>query len=230
MAQSVSYSQGEFVAAQWSFTQITKTPFTTGTELLEDTGGNLGSNWFHSSTLAQASGTNRYRVANINSTFTYDPRVNGALASLSFSYDLLGLSTAGYSEPFFGNYVPTLRQDGLFFFLSNGTLRPTTSWATYSITSAGVTNWVDPNNQSGLLRPDFSVNGTTMEFGYIMSGGGDCPFVGQVCSAASFSSRLDNFSVTANAVSTVPEPSTYALMAAGLGVLMLVQRRRRQRA
>jgi hypothetical protein len=90
-------------------------------------------------------------------------------------------------------------------------------------------NWVDPNNQNGSLRPDFSANGTTMEFGYIMSGGGDCP-VGQVCTPASFSSRLDNFSVTANAVSSVPEPSTYALMAAGLGALMLVQRRRRQRA
>jgi PEP-CTERM motif len=225
-AQSVTYSQGTFDSNQWSFSTITQSGPVSGTEQLVGTGGNSGSNWLHTFSLGVASGANRYRVANINNTFTYDPRVNGALASLSFSFDLLGLSTSGFSEPFFGSYVPTLRQNGLYFFLANGGLRPTTSWSTYSISSSSFVNWLDPNNQGGSLRPDFSAAGTTMEFGYIMSGGGECP-VGLVCSAASFASRLDNFSVTANAVSTVPEPSTYALMAAGLGVLMLVQRRRR---
>jgi len=226
-AQSVTYSQGTFEPSQWSFSNITRSGPVSGTEQLVGTGGNPGSHWLHTFSIEMAGGTNRYRVANINNTFTYDPRVNGALASLNFSFDLIGFNSEGFAELFFGVYVPTLRQNGLYFFLPDGALDPTTrSWSTLSVSSSSSENWRDPNNQNGSLRPDFSAAGTTMEFGYIMSGGTGCP-VGLTCGAASFSSGLDNFSVTANTVSTVPEPSTYALMAAGLGVLMLVQRRRR---
>jgi PEP-CTERM motif len=224
-AQSVSYSQGTFDPSQWGFSTVTPDARVTATEGLSANGGNPGSNWVHTWSLPQVGGTSRYRVANINSTFTYDPRVNGALASLSFAFDMLGVQSTNLGGAF-GAFVPTLRQNGSIFFLLNGSAVPTTNWSTFSITSVGTTNWVDPNDQSGPLRPDFSALGTTMDFGYIYTIGTSCG--ADVCAAAATSSRLDNFSVTANAaVSTVPEPSTYALMAAGLGALMLVQRRRR---
>jgi len=226
-AQSVSYSQGTFDPSQWSFSPVTPDARVTATEQLSANDGNSGNNWLHTWSLPQVGGRSRYRVANINNTFTYDPRVNGALGSLSFSYDLLGVQSTNLGGSF-GAFVPTLRQNGSIFFLLTLNTMPTASWATYSFTSAGTTNWVDPNNQSSSVRPDFSESGTTMDFGYIFTFGTECS--ANVCLASATSSRLDNFSVTADAVSTVPEPSTYALMAAGLGALMLVQRRRRQQA
>jgi len=227
-AQSVTYSQGTFDPNQWSFSQVSLTGPVTATQSLSPSDGNPGNNWLHTWSIPLGGSGTRYRVSNINSTFTYDPRVNGALSSLTFSYDVLGVAGTGFSPPFFGRYVPTLRQGGQTFFMLSASPNVTTNWTTFSVSRNGTTDWVDPNNQGGEIRPDFSTLGSTMEFGYIMTVGSSCS--ASECLASSFSSRLDNFSVTATTVSTVPEPSTYALMAAGLGALLLVQRRRRQQA
>ncbi len=225
-AQSVTYTQGTFDPAQWSFSQVSLSGPGTGTQSLSPDNGNPGSNWLHTRSIPLHTVSTQYRVSNINSTFTYDPRVNGELSALTFSYDVLGVTTSGFTSAFYGFYIPALRQDGQTFLMRNVAQQASTQWTTVVGTRVGTSDWRDPNNQGGALRPDFSALGSTMEFGYILSGGSNCT-PGSRCNAASFSSRLDNFSVTATSVTTVPEPSAYALMAAGLGALLLVQRRRR---
>ncbi len=225
-AQSVTYAQSTFDPSQWSFTTVSAQGPTITSQTLLATGGNGGDYWRHTFALPQTNEASRYRVANMNNTFLYDPTTRGALESLTFSFDALGAAQSGFSSTFFGAFVPTLRQNGQFFF---STTSPTvvSGWSSFSMTLGGNSVWVDPNNQAGSARPDFSSSGAQIEFGYIFTVGTGCPV--NVCAPVSIDAGLDNFSVTATAatpVSTVPEPSTYVLMAAGLAGLMLFSRRR----
>lgn len=230
-AQSVSYSQSTFDPLQWSFTTVTTQGSTTTSQVLQDVGGNPGDYWRHRLSTPQLVGNSsvRYRVANMNNTFLYNPTARGALESLTYSFDVLGTASSGFPRPFFGSFVPTLRQNSQFFFLPTAA-QPVSGWSSFSATSGGNSAWIDPNNQGSALRPDFSALGGEMQFGYIFTLGlVSCPD-GPGCFALSIDAGLDNFSVTATAaapVSTVPEPSTYALMSAGLAAVMFMARRRR---
>ncbi|MCC6241621.1 MAG: PEP-CTERM sorting domain-containing protein [Gemmatimonadaceae bacterium] len=167
----------------------------------------------------------------INPSFVYNPLTNGALSTISFSFDVFGASTAGFSGPFFGFYRPIILQNGTFFSISGLNVTPTTGTSTtFQQTFSASDNWIsaivgDPT------QIDFSGAAGALSFGWRYETGAlTCP---TTCVPWEYVVDLDNYSVSvtpASSTSTVPEPSTYALMAAGLSLMGMAARRRRAMA
>ena len=166
------------------------------------------------------------RLANINTRFTYNPATNGAVASLAFSFDVIGKNSFGYSTPFFGFFRPIIRQNCSLYSVSSIDIQPTASWANYALSFTSANPWISVIVGNTSL-PDFTGAGGLIEFGFRFTGTGTCPF--DNCRAAATTAGLDNYAVTATPVTpstTVLEPFTYGWMAAGLAGLFFVQRRR----
>ncbi len=225
-AQAVNYAQGTFPVADWQAVSIEESGGWTGSIVHNTIGGNADSHWEISSGRPFVGGAGNVRLANINTLFTYNPATNGALASLAFSFDVIGKNSFGYGSSFFGFFRPIIRQNGALYSVTSSDIQPTGNWANYSFLFTSASPWASVIVGNTSL-PDFTSAGGIIEFGFRFSGGGTCPSGN--CTPAGTAAGLDNYAVTATPVTpstTVPEPSTYVLMAAGLAGLLLVQRRR----
>lgn len=169
-----------------------------------------------------------------NTTFVYNPTVQGAITSIDFSLDRYAQFTtfnvAG-SPTAFGIGTYTLRaiaeQNGVFY-QSVSTFGPFNKLGGF---------W-NPLSQAGLLASDFTQltqanyatgGGPTglnfssgpITFGFAMRGGG----TGNV-GTLQYDLRADNFALTVN--NAVPEPATWALMLVGFGGVGVAMRRHRK--
>jgi len=193
------------------------------------TGGNDGAHRQHTATAHGIAGgeTAQYAVANINTTFLYDPSLHGAIDSIRFDYDISVIETTISTSAEW--FRPFVRQGGVLFQLHNtNDLAPIGSWASFTHVANSMSTWTAILSPGILL--DLSGSAAPIEFGYRIRTGLNCPAaIGSNCVESTSVAGIDNFRVTitslANPVMPVPLPTTPLLFAMGLLALGVARRR-----
>lgn len=102
-------------------------------------------------------------VAHRNLTSTYDPSVQGAITSLSYSYDLRQYNPpqgAGFA------YSILVFQDNTYYRSVPVDVVFGTSWQAFSKSGLTAASFVKVSGDSPNTNPDFSCKGTRIQFGY----------------------------------------------------------------
>jgi len=158
----------------------------------------------------------------INSNFTYNPST-AAISTIAFSLDKFVTFTD--STVVFSNATAgaLLEQSGNFYLDSlTGPSFSESTWQTVSATGLSASSFCLYSFTTNVLdctqHPDFSTAGGVISFGF-RTGLGHSNSLG----TGTFDSYSDNLSF---AITAVPEPNAYGLVAAGLAGLWFLRRRR----
>ena len=230
-AQAVSVTVSDINATDWTRVAVSTSGTPTYNATAPSSGGNSGSFWSFTLTgpVVPVGAASQVREAFLFNAATYDPNVLGALGSASIGFDTRTFSSAVLGGAG-GFATATLQQGGQIFSATTSGFQEIRlgDWASFSFTSLNASDWVRFGSTE---TPDFSAAGAAMTFGFRISIGGICPIGSPSnCADPNVSSGLDNFRFDlqpAAAVTPVPEPGTWALMLAGLGVTAWTARRRR---
>lgn len=226
-AGTITYFDTEFTDWTYQIIQITGA-FTDTPPVRVGTGGNGGAYREQTLSADRSAGGSTFAitVANFGGIF-YDPSVSGAIDGLTIGYDLRGIA-ADIDIDFSGLFRPYLQQAGTIFSLGTTINDQATfgAWTSYLNSSTSADDWFEIGvSESDSAKPDFSENGSVIQFGYRVGLGMSCPAnIGAFCRAASLTSGLDNFSVSITSFddqAVVPEPATLALLGTGLVVVGL---------
>ncbi|PZQ56415.1 MAG: hypothetical protein DI570_20930 [Phenylobacterium zucineum] len=169
----------------------------------------------------------------LNSSFVYDPSVSGAITSLSASLDRYFAPSVDGQPTNVGSYSLRVlaEQDGALYqsiFTFGPFNMPGGDWLTLSQTGILASDFklFDPSNfgAAGTLT-GLDFGGSAITFGFAMRSAGAVDGSGNPVSLPSAGVlRADNFRID---IAAVPEPSTWAIMLVGFGVLGAALRRRR---
>jgi hypothetical protein len=233
-AHATGTTVGDMDPAEWTRTVISTAGVPSYGAFAPASGGNPGSFWeFTLTSPAVAPGqTARVREAFVFNDAVYDPGLLGALGSVSIGFDTRTFSSnVGGAGVGFGGFATALvQQDGRFYSATQigaQQIGPG-DWASFDFTSVNAADWLELDTNA---TPDFSAAGSVLNFGFRISIGGACLASSAAnCTGPNVVSGLDNFRFDlqpAAAVTPVPEPGTWALMLAGLGLTGWAARRRR---
>lgn len=229
-ANVIVFSDGDFQSG-WSSTTITDqntTGTTTYVTTNPSTGGNPNFFRQETHTAVQASGAPTLAAlhfGNLNSAAQYNPSVQGAITSVSFSYDLLYIAdTIPGVLQIIAGYGLLAEQNGRYYRAYFGHYAPPgTSWTSFSrsaLTSSSFHEIFDSGTYphfNASSNPDFSAAGSNIRFGYVVANG----FSGSV----NANTGIDNWNVTITN-NAVPEPATFAIAGSGLLAIAFLRRRR----
>jgi hypothetical protein len=141
-------------------------------------------------------------------------RLGLALSAVPFSAPVLGAQTVSYSQ----------------VGLESTGLSGLTSWTPVTHEYLGSAEWRSFGGEAGVDVPDLTSTGGLIEFGFRWDVADiECASNASSCFDAVVDIGVDNFAVRAFAErpTTVPEPASCALLAAGLAGLGVMARRRR---
>ena len=210
-AVAVTFSDSTFNNGDWTEQLGFVSPSATGVSFSTTQVGSGGNGGSFRQTTHNWTGPGGMNVHHMNNAAVYDPGVSGAISSIDFSFDLNWLNAPGPTNAV--SYRLLLLQDGIFYTTFVSELIQQNNWISFG--------------QNGLLTsdfggggPDFSASGSAIQFGY-RSGNGTSG-----SHSLTTVSGIDNWSVTVNSASPVPEPSSMLLFGTGALALAGYARRR----
>lgn len=159
-------------------------------------------------------------VSSIFRNYGYIPWYHGAVDKISISFDAKGISS-DFSNAVTAYLRPVIMQDGVIYGVSGATSITVSvgDWTNYRFDFSASDNWI---NAATGATPDFSTAGGDITFGVRFGMWVSCP---GACRTTSTTTGLDNFGYS---VTAVPEPSSYAMLGLGLGLLGFAARRNGQ--
>lgn len=135
---------------------------------------------------------------------TYDPSLNGAIASVNFSMDVMGiLNHAGIGI----GLSPALLQNGNYYFSNSFVTNPNVNWVTGTLGSLTATDF--RTLASAAAHPDFSPTGGPIQIGFVARNDNGGFTTSRACG-------IDNWITTIN---PVPEPATGVLLVLATGLV-----------
>lgn len=230
-AAAASFSDATFNTSDYVLTQYSG--MGVSTTLGQTPSGNPGTGLEGSYEAAGANPTGVLFTA-LNTTFVYDPSVSGAITSLSASLDRYFVPSVDGAELNVGSYSLRIlaEQGGNLYqsiFIFGPFNAPGGDWYTLSQTGIQASDFklFDPNNFGAPgTTTGLDFGGGAITFGFAMRAAGAVDGNGDPLQVpTSGVLRADNFSVN---ISTVPEPSVWAVMVAGFGLLGGALRRGRK--
>ncbi len=207
------YSDTEFADGNWTTTTISQYPGVITSNVQQLSGGKPGA---YRQFTASYPGTQNW--ANHQShiySMAYNPALQGAIASVVFRFDVASFSGNERNNQF--NQGFALEQAGNFYGRATAGLTVVNGiW--YDLQSVSLTaNFFTLVAGNGPLRPDFSESGAPIRFGY------NTDFTFYAPNSGSRVGGIDNWSVV---VTSVPEPSSLALITIGSLICGFVRHKR----
>jgi len=161
-------------------------------------------------------GTGIFDVGFVNKTFSYDPKAQGAVATISASVDKNVISSVSLLTA--SVFHPLIEQDGIYYLAAVTGPPVLAAYNTISQSGLVATDFVEFNFATGTLgtaNPNF--DGDTMLFGLGHIGGAR-----GLPAGPTFEADYDNLRLAV--AMTVPEPSTLLLFATALAGVLFISR------